>query len=229
MRATGSGHPGSPIAQITMSGTVVAAPDRLDAARATFQQYHSLRLTQVLEITLLRTIQRRLREEPFYRRVHRGIGEELCLEPGPTSGLLEFLANDPELLGLISRLTGCGPIGCFEGRVYRMAPEAGHYDSWHDDVGQDRLVAMSINLSEEPYAGGLLQIRRADSSLLLCGIPNVGPGDAILFRITPELVHRVTAVEGAASKTAYAGWFRSQPNYMELRKRAVARSDVGGR
>ena len=214
------------IVQITRSRTAVFdTAARVDAARAEFERHHCLRLPQLLEPGLLQSIQHALDREEFYLRVHEGIGQELCLRSGPTSGLLEFLANDAEFFQAIRRLTGCGPIGCFEGRVYRMAPGAGHYDSWHSDVGQDRLVAMSINLSTDVYSGGLLQIRRTQSSSILCETANVGFGDGIIFRITRELRHLVTAVEGTASKTAYAGWFRSQPEYVELRKQAAVRSD----
>jgi hypothetical protein len=38
-------------------------------------------------------------------------------------------------------------------------------------------------------------------------VNNTGFGDAILFRISKDLEHRVTEVVGEVAKTAYAGWF----------------------
>ena len=43
-----------------------------------------------------------------------------------------------------------------------------------------------------------------------------GFGDAIVFRIDPSLRHQVTEVTGRFAKTAYAGWFRTSPDYPTL-------------
>ncbi len=81
-----------------------------------------------------------------------------------------------------------------------------------------RLVAISINLSEEIYSGGILQIRERNVEKFLHEVANVGFGDAILFRVADQLVHRITEVTGEASKTAFAGWFKSQPSFLSLLK-----------
>lgn len=118
------------------------------------------------------------------------------------------------MLSFVEAMTGCGHIGSFAGRVYRLAPEVGNYDSWHDDLGANRLVAMSVNLSTEPYSGGLLQIRHHESKRIVREVANTGVGDAILFQLASALEHRVTDIEGTVPKTASAGWFRSAPEYM---------------
>jgi hypothetical protein len=130
--------------------------------------------------------------------------------------LMHLLTNDPTFFQLIQRITGCGRIGCFTGRVYRMMQGCGHYDSWHDDVTEDRMLAMSINLSSGTYSGGILQIRDSNSHRLIHQVANVGFGDGIIFRIASSLEHRVTLVDGTAPKTAFAGWFRSQTDFLSL-------------
>ena len=131
----------------------------------------------------------------------------------------------PSVDNLVAQLTGCAAIGCYEGRVYRMLPGTGHYDSWHSDVGQDRLVAMSVNLGREPFDGGVLQIRRADSPDILAEVENRVVGDAVIFRVDPAYRHRVGPLRGSGSRTAYAGWFRAQPDYrVLLRERLSATS-----
>ena len=70
---------------------------------------------------------------------------------------------------------------------------------------------MSINLEPIPYAGGVLQIRLRQSEEIIEEVDNVGPGDAILFRIDGALQHRATPVTSGV-KTAFAGWFRSGPS-----------------
>ncbi len=188
----------------------------LDTLRAEFSDRHCLLLPAFLDGPLLRAVHNQLATAPFHDRSHDGIGVELCLSEGPLSSGLEFLWNTPELFALIEALTDCGPLGCFEGRVYRMAPAEGHYDSWHSDVGQDRRVAMSVNLSTAVYEGGATEFRRVDDAEPFHRVANVGFGDAILFRIDPALRHQVTEVTGRAPKTAFAGWFRTRPDYRVL-------------
>ena len=151
-------------------------------------------LAAVIEPDFLRVVADALDRGEFYTRIHEGIGSELCASPSPLTGALELAFNDPVLFALIDELTGCGAIGCFEGRVYRMVPGEEHHDSWHSDVGEDRLVALSVNLGREPADGGLLQIRRADSPSLVAEVENRTPGDAVLFRIDPAYRHRVGPV-----------------------------------
>ena len=97
-----------------------------------------------------------------------------------------------------------------------MIPDCGHYDSWHDDLIEHRIIAMSINLSTEIYSGGLLQIRNRNSEEIIQEVANVGFGDAIVFRLANSLQHRITNVEGIVPKTAFAGWFRSQPDFLSF-------------
>jgi hypothetical protein len=214
---------GQDLLRVTQRQTeATGSPAAFDAAAAHFQACGYLKLSGFLAPSLLAAMLDALDRTAFYEREHHGIGTELCAASGAVSGALEFLLNDPVLFAAIGRLTGSGPIGCFEGRVYRLVPSAGHYDSWHSDVGQDRLVAMSLNLGRERFDGGALQIRRADSVDVLSQVENRTPGDAVIFRIDPGLRHRVGAVEGRVPRTAYAGWFRARPLYRELLNRRLS-------
>ena len=93
---------------------------------------------------------------------------------------LLLLVNDERMLEVVRLITGCGPIGHFDGRVYRMEPSTDHYDSWHDDLGEGRLVALSVNLGREPYEGGALEVRdrRTGAS---AEVRSARTGDALLF------------------------------------------------
>jgi hypothetical protein len=148
--------------------------------------------------------------------VHEGIGVELATTDEIVLSLLHLLTNDPKLFQIVQEITGCSPIGCFTGRVYRMTPGCEHYDSWHEDMMQDRMLAMSINLSSRVYSGGILQIRDRNSLQIIHEIANNGLGDAIIFRLQDSLQHRISNVEGTVPKTAFAGWFRSKPNFLSL-------------
>jgi hypothetical protein len=80
------------------------------------------------------------------------------------------------------------------------------------------MVALSINLGKEPYLGGVLELRQKKSGRIVQQVSNTGFGDAILFQLDDSLEHRRTAVLGKTAKTAFAGWFRSEPGFLELIK-----------
>jgi hypothetical protein len=144
---------------------------------------------------------------------HKGIGLEFCMEDQPTIALLTFVANVPAFLQLIERITGCGRIGEYSGRVYRLTSCDGHYDHWHDDSADGRMITMSVNLTPQLFRGGALQMRDRGTEKILHEVRNTGLGDALLFRISPELEHRVQGVEGDIPKTAFAGWFMSGKSF----------------
>jgi hypothetical protein len=50
----------------------------------------------------------------------------------------------------------------------------------------------------------------------------------VIFRIAPELQHRVSAVEGDAAKTSYAGWFVSDPDTALIRPGDFVRREATG-
>jgi hypothetical protein len=206
--------------QLTRNGTIFSGSAKnLDALRKEFNQYHCVKLPGFLQPELLQLIQHQVARAEFYQKTHTGIKVELSTTHDVVVKLMHLLMNDPELFQAIEQISGCGPIGCFTGRVYRMLPGQGHYDSWHDDMAEDRITAMSINLSTEIYSGGRLQIRDKNSQLCLKEVTNVGFGDGILFSLSHYLQHRVTEVEGTVSKTALAGWFRSRPDFRSALKR----------
>lgn len=217
------------ILRITTSGTVFQgdAAD-IERLRQEFEQRHCLRFPHILEPNLMERLHRQIEEAEFAERIHERIGsnKELCMADNVIRGVLNVLLNSEELFGLVEPITECGPIGCFTGRVYRMMPGCGHHDAWHGDVGESRLVALSINLSKEVYAGGVLQIRDRESGEILNEVANTGFGDAIVFKLCPRLEHRVTDVKGTIPKTAFAGWFQSQPDFRSMLKTCQERSQT---
>jgi hypothetical protein len=203
--------------QINRSGvTFRGAPGDLQNLRSQFDQRHCVLLRDFFEPELLALVRRRLESAGFQDHHDSGIAEELMAQDKTLNGLLHIVTNNPKLFELVKEITGCDPIGSFGGRVYRMIPGGGHYDTWHSDVGDNRLITLSLNLSADVYSGGLLQIREVESGRIVHEVANTGLGDAILFRISTKLCHRVSALEGTGAKTAFAGWFKSQPSYQRI-------------
>jgi hypothetical protein len=204
----------------TSSIDVLAPSDAaLDELRAQFRARSSVQLPGFLGPGFFDEVSVQAERAEFVER-HRefqfghGEGEEdvgfvegTLRDGTPPEPLMSFLVNDPRLIELISAITGCGPIGRFDGRVYRMDPS--RYSGWHDDFGDNRMIAMSVNLTRELYGGGTLRLREKGSDRILHDTPNTGPGDALIFQISGDLEHCITPIEGTVSKMAFAGWFKS--------------------
>ena len=101
------------------------------------------------------------------------------------------------------------------GRRYKLPPSNGYFDSWHEDCGDNRRLGLSINLSEALVSGGQLQVRRRKSGEIQQAPPTEF-GDAVLFRIFPELAHRGLPVTSAAPKCNFAGWFCGEPGFRDM-------------
>jgi hypothetical protein len=186
--------------------------------RRSFDRCHGLRLRGFLDPDLLDYVRRGLQHATFYDRDHDDIAREECMHENTTLAMLWLIANDPRLFGAIERITGCDTIRYFNGRVYRMRAGANHYDRWHSDMTDGRLIGISVNLSNGEFRGGQFELRSTETDAAAWQVANTGPGDAILFRIDENLRHRVTTVEGSVPRVAYAGWFQSAPDLLALLK-----------
>jgi hypothetical protein len=214
--------PGSPI-QLTSLGTrILASAAKVQVLRTQFAERQHVRLRNLIEPTLLERVAREIDRGAFHQRAHKKIGVELGMAADSLPvHLLRFSVNTSPLFKFVQQITECGRIGCFDGRIYRMLPVPDHYDSWHDDVMNHRKVGMSINLSVSGYEGGTFQLRDLTNGTEV-HVPNIGFGDAILFQLGSHLKHRVTPVEGKLPKTAFAGWFCSEPDYLSLFRQQVS-------
>lgn len=198
--------------QLSRAGVRVSGPATdLDALARQFAARHVIQLPSFLDPGLGALLDRRLAAAPFRARIEEGTEIEETLDDPNLAALCHFVMNDRRLFSVIDRLTGCGPFAQFTGRVYRRrAPAAPgeHYYPWHDDVSEDRRVAISINLTPASYQGGCLQLRDAATHATIAEIANTGHHDAVVFRVSPALQHRVTPVEGGVARTVLTGWFR---------------------
>jgi hypothetical protein len=209
------------VIQLTRKGVLFRGTERdLESQREKYDQENYVILPRLYEPSLLDQIMQRVEAAPFYPRDHAGIGAEFCMDDEITAALLMFLPNDPAFLRLVERITGQHGIGEFIGRVYRLTASDGHYDNWHDDNIGRRVVTMSVNLSRRVFSGGALQMKYHGSPEILQEVRNTGFGDALLFRISEKLTHRVQSVTGDIPKTAFAGWFLQGDDFMaNLRQR----------
>jgi hypothetical protein len=176
---------------------------------AEFRDSHWVRLSQLLEPSILDFLQARLDSSHWETMSHGKIGEEYVTNDLPATSLLHFAMNRPQFRTVIEEITGCKGLRWFRGRVYRVAAGVGHHDNWHDDVDHSNEIGISLNLSRDLFRGGLFMLREVESKRVLASVANTGSGDALIFRISPGLQHRISDLEGAEPKTAFAGWFKS--------------------
>ena len=194
--------------RLTKTG-VIAHLEDVERLRSEFQEKSCVQLRNLLDESLLTFLLDGIEHGAWEAEERKGFDSRHVLLSGPAIKCLQFVTNWPRFLDVVHEITGCGPFTWFGGVVYRMAPAAGHYDAWHTDDTDGRLVALSLNLSSRGYQGGVLQMRERGSEQLLVEIANTGPGDALLFRISKNLLHQVTEVTGVEAKTAFAGWFNA--------------------
>lgn len=200
----------APIVQIARGGVSIETRSAaLQALNAQFARERMLRLPGFFGGDLLSTVTRRLRQARFNERVATRVfppAVDLKLDDADLLGVLHFVLNDPAVIRFVASVSSTEPTG-FVGSVYRIAPGMGHRDSWHSDVDGNRLVALTLNLSEETFEGGELEMRENGQRRPLWRVANTGAGDALLFAIAPNLKHRIRPMQGHTPKTAFAGWF----------------------
>jgi hypothetical protein len=211
----------------------VVEPDtsEIAAMQSEFEEYDCLVLPQLIEPAFAGQISKRLNPGDFYSKSHVGYGQkvfssDITLRENQFSlHVLHFVLNNPVLFRIIQGITGCQTVASFGGRIYSIFSGEGHHLEWHDDTEtRERLVGISINLSPESYTGGVFQLREKSSRRLRREIKSENPGDAHIFKIAPELEHRVTTLEGNAARIAAAGWFFSSTGYFDRIRRQSSSS-----
>ena len=204
--------------QLTSKGLIHHG--QLDALRDRFATNHCVVLEKLLEPALLENVQRQIGEARWQSSAYGAVfgdagvvdfATELTLDAPVTVRLLLFLLNNPAFLNVIRMITGCPAITDFSvSRVYRLVAGPQHQLSWHNDMNDPlREVGFSMNLSTDVFRGGTFELRDRRTLTPLAQVNNTGFGDALLFRISKDLQHRVTEVVDEAAKTACVGWFRA--------------------
>ena len=210
---------------LTTAGPKIVEDDQWAERRETFRQRHCVLFKDFVDQRVLRRLRlwRAQASGEFRTRdvVERNLavtGERQLPQQTSAAGFLFLLLNQPRLFAAIEQFTGAGEdVRCFLGRYYEAVPNREHYtNAFHSAANHHRLFGLSINLSERPVAGGAFEIRHRSAK----GIPHTIAawefGDAILFRISRSLQHRIRPVTGTVARCCYAGWFVAEPDYRDL-------------
>lgn len=199
---------------LTKKGLIECDSSSIEKLRQEFAVEQCTVLPNLIEKELLDKVIQHVDSAPFYENCHTGPNDVIFASDlsMPTKNIalheLNFLLNNQRLFRLVEYITGCTEIRSFAGRIYRNMPGKDHHLDWHDDMFHPgRLIGISINLGKEKFEGGSFRIRNKGTTTNLKVVDCSNPGDAHLFKVSPQLEHSVTRVTGASPRTACAGWF----------------------
>jgi hypothetical protein len=136
------------------------------------------------------------------------VGHRELETPNIAGAALTLALKRASLMRWIEDATGCGPLDSIGGRVARMRPGADDHLAWHNDLNEPgRRLAITINLSRQPYEGGEFELRAVATGEVLLRHKHDEPGSALVFDVSPRLEHRVLPVTAGGPRLVYAGWF----------------------
>ena len=159
--------------------------------------------------TLLKKINETVFETKFEGKEEDKFGKVLYIpQTKPLLAVMNFMLNDEFLFRALEKITGCKPIDNFVGRIHR-SEDNDHGIDWHGDNSDNRLLAITLCLGTEHYTGANFEIRKKGTTDIMRQISYLKAGDAIVFKIAPELEHRLSLLE-SGRRTVCVGWFRSK-------------------
>lgn len=185
------------------------APVVLARARAVFADQDAIVLPSALDPVFLRTILSICRRGPYVPEYIDKIGQRTTEERDIAGGALRFALERPAFLRWVEAASGCDTVSRIAGVVAEIAAGTGQELGWHNDRNDPTLarrLAVTIQLSDAPYDGGVFEMRDQQSGRMLVREGALPPGSVMLFRIDNRLRHRVTQVTNGGPRRVFAGW-----------------------
>lgn len=189
----------------TMKTELIQQPE---AAREAFARHRVLECREALGPDMLEMTMRLLANAIFKPQDVKGLGGREVEEPRRVGRAISLTFQRANMFEWLDRATGCGPLGAVIGRVTQSLAGHDHQLSWHDDwQGRRRRLAITVNLSTEPYEGGLFEIRKKKTREPLFAHRHTEPGTALIFDVARDIEHRVHPISAGGPRRIYAGWF----------------------
>lgn len=192
--------------RIGSSGTEILTDPAL--LRDGFERVRSIGVTAGFAPPLLDALLGQCRHAAWASNMIGSLGtreEEMPERIGPT---IKLMLARPAMLRWVEAVTGCGPLASVTGRVAQTRPGSGQGLGWHSDRGDPlRRLAVTVNLTETPYEGGLFELRTTPAHEILRVHHHREPGSILIFRIDRGLEHRLLPVTSGGPRRVFAGWF----------------------
>lgn len=175
---------------------------------ASFARCRAMVCPQALDPPLLAMLLEVFRTARFTPDPVDRVGRREIETPHLAGAALTLALARPNFFRWIEEATQCGPLGAIDGRVTQLRAAEGHGLRWHDDRNDPRRrLGITIDLSEQPYEGGLFELRLGKTREVLLRFRHAAPGTALIFDLAPGLEHRVRPLTSGGPRRVYAGWF----------------------
>ncbi len=168
----------------------------------------------VIDPPLLERLMQQSASARFIEDDVKDIGTREVEAPQLVGGMISLLLSRPAFLHWLEQATGLSPIKAVTGRLVQTRANDRDALAWHDDLSDHaRLMAVVINLTDQPYEGGAFEMRRVGTKAPFLRHQHNEPGSMMLFAVHPDLQHRVTKLLSGGPRRVYAGWFMSEPEH----------------
>ncbi len=173
-----------------------------------FARHRALVCGDLIEPDFLDKLIARCRDGGFVADTVARLGSREIEVPPRVGSILTLALSRPPLLRWLEAVTGCGPLARADGRVVQARANGVDALDWHDDRGDPaRRLAITIDLSDSDYDGGLFELREVASQRPLATHRHDRPGSALIFDVADDIEHRVLPVARGGPRRVYTGWF----------------------
>lgn len=195
-----------PPVQLAPAGVRILAGDAGLAEQ--FRTSGMLALPGFLDESFVQLLDRADKTSTFVREVVTDLGEREIESPLRGTAAILLALRNRELLDWVAKITGSSCPLEVGGNIVRTWPGGRDRLDWHDDVGDVRRIAgLTIRLGMSPFEGGEFEMRAKCKPEAITGHHHARVGDALLFRVSPQLEHRVTPIASGGPRQMFAGWF----------------------
>ncbi|MEO8375893.1 MAG: 2OG-Fe(II) oxygenase [Sphingomonas bacterium] len=196
----------SPVVVSAQHTDIIGDPSEITES---FARHRAVALSGLLDPAFLQTLIRLCGKASFVRDTETDVAQREREVPGIAGGALTLALKRQTLFEWLNQVTGCCPLHGTFGRVMQIQPQDPPSLNWHDDLPEDpsRRLAITINLSEHSYDGGLFELRAKQSGELLARHRHTELGSALIFEVSDQLEHRVWPVTAGGPRRTYTGWF----------------------
>lgn len=183
---------------------ILAAPEPW---RALFDRQHHIAVPDLIDPAFLPALLERCERATYERDDRPDLYNREAEAPQRVGMALNMLMTRAPFLRWVEAATGAPPLVRCEGRLARMHAGGGDVIDWHDDRLPARRLAVVLNLSNVPYAGGAFQLRRKGETDLIADYRHEHAGTALIFSVDPALEHRVLPLASGGPRRVFSGWF----------------------
>lgn len=171
-----------------------------------FSKHHAFHCASSLDPALIKLLSKICEQAQFVPDTLK-VGLRELETPNLAGNTLTLALNRTNFLRWLEVVTRCDTLDSVSGYVTQMSPENGHL-TWHSDLNDlRRRLAITINLSPQPYEGGEFELRNKATGEVLRH-KHEELGSVLVFAIEAGIEHRVLPVI-SGQRLVYAGWFHS--------------------